>query len=93
LWTGWLAQACVGVDHVDVLAQMAPIDRETAFLLMRNVAGNLAEPATLIWQLQGALGARDNDSLPLHSAPPCMQATPDDQQRVMPHPALQAPYH
>ena len=35
-------QACAQVDHADVLAQMAPIDRETAGLLMRNIIANLA---------------------------------------------------
>ena len=40
-----LPQACAGVDHCDVLAQMTPVDRETARMLMRNLAANLPQAA------------------------------------------------
>ena len=83
-------QACTGVDHRDVLAQMAPIDRDTAFLLMRNMADNLAEPAALVRQLHGALGAHNINSLPPPSAAPRMQAAPG-RDRAMLHPTLHAP--
>ncbi|CAL8464812.1 g4347 [Coccomyxa elongata] len=45
------------IDHADVLAQMAPVDRETACLLMNNMAANIADPAALAAQVEAA-GAR-----------------------------------
>ena len=47
-------QACAHIDHDDVLAQMAPVDRETACLLMHNLAANLGDPAALSAHLQVA---------------------------------------
>ncbi|KAK9846276.1 hypothetical protein WJX81_000748 [Elliptochloris bilobata] len=43
---------CSRVDHADVLAQMAPIDRETTGLLMRNIIANLACPPALTEHLR-----------------------------------------
>lgn len=48
------AQDLVHLDHADVLAQMAPVDRETACLLMNNMAANIANPAALAAQVEAA---------------------------------------
>ena len=44
------------IDHADVLAQMAPVDRETACLLMNNMAANIADPAALAAHVHAAMG-------------------------------------
>ncbi|EIE22859.1 hypothetical protein COCSUDRAFT_42447 [Coccomyxa subellipsoidea C-169] len=38
---------CAQINHWDVLAQMAPVDRETACLLMHNLAANLGDSAAV----------------------------------------------
>jgi len=49
---GRAAQACEQVDHAGVLAQMPPVDRETAGLLMHNIIANLACPPALAEHLR-----------------------------------------
>lgn len=46
-------QACAHVDHVDVLAQLAPVDREAACLLMHILLANAPDAGTLAWHLRG----------------------------------------
>lgn len=60
-------QACAHIDHADVLAQMAPVDRETACLLMDNMAANFGNPAVLSAHLQAA-AAEDMTPLPVRGA-------------------------
>jgi hypothetical protein len=51
------AQACTQINHADVLEQMAPADRETALLLMCNMAANMRNPALLEQHMRRALVA------------------------------------
>lgn len=56
-------QELVHIDHADVLAQMVPVDRETACLLMDNMAANIADPAALAAHVEAA-GAMGRPSPP-----------------------------
>ena len=69
-------QVCAHINHEDVLAQMAPVDRETACLLMHNLAGNLVDPPALSAHLRAAM-AMDPPAPPLGgTVPPVYHGVP-----------------
>ena len=53
-------QACRGMDHLNMLAQLTPADRQAARELMRNLITNLhpefmfhSQPTRAPWELSG----------------------------------------
>ncbi|BDA50403.1 probable protein REVEILLE 8 at C-terminar half [Coccomyxa sp. Obi] len=76
------------IDHADVLAQMAPVDRETACLLMNNMAANIADPAALAAQVEAAGAMGPPPRQPAEMVPPMYPKDPPAAQCVhVPAPA------
>jgi hypothetical protein len=69
-------QACAHINHEDVLVQMAPVDRETACLLMHNLAGNLVDPPALSAHLRAAMAMDSPAPLLGGTVPPVYHGVP-----------------